>query len=266
MTRVWAAGVMTRDPHSTKLNVEHMSMEDTLEGDPTTRKQAMKHKRFQDFWLEAKHLEWKGLWERGCFKKWKLEDVLGDDCVFGSSYHYKIKHCIKTGKITKFKVRMVVQGHKMQEGVDFEDSFAPVQHTTVGRLKMSTAAADNLHLHSINMTQAFIQADKISEGVNWCTFITPPPGCKEDKEGVVYEVLLQLYGILSSALALTLDSWFKEKGFSSVGFEDSVWSRPAGGRRRRYASRITVSAHINDLLMAMADLKVMRLFKQDFLS
>eukprot|EP00961_Rhodomonas_salina_P045692 613541-Rhodomonas_salina.1 len=145
---------------------------------------------------------------------------------------------MKTGKITKFKVRMVVQGHKMQEGIDFEDSFAPVQHTTVGRLMMSTAAADNLHLHSIDMTQAFIQADKISEGVNGRTFITPPPGCKEDEEGVVYEVLLPLYGIPSSAraLALTLDCWFKEKGFSSVGFADSVWSRPAGGR---YASRIT---------------------------
>eukprot|EP00961_Rhodomonas_salina_P200010 2697957-Rhodomonas_salina.1 len=128
---------------------------------------------------------------------------------------------MKTGKITKFKVRMVVQGHKMQEGVDFEDSFAQVQHTTVGRLMMSTAAAEKLHLCSIDMMQVFIQADKIPQGVNGSTFIMPPPGCEEDEEGVVYEVLLPLYGIPSSAqaLALTLDCWFKEKDFFSVGPE-----------------------------------------------
>eukprot|EP00961_Rhodomonas_salina_P128862 1736194-Rhodomonas_salina.1 len=64
----------------------------------------------------------------------------------------------------------------MKEGIDFEDAFAPVPHTTVGRLLMSMAAADNLHLHSVDLTQAFIQADRIPEGPNGRIFITPPPG------------------------------------------------------------------------------------------
>eukprot|EP00961_Rhodomonas_salina_P093577 1259041-Rhodomonas_salina.4 len=267
MTRVWQMGVQAREPNKSKADVEHMSMADALEPDPSNRKEAMRHERFRDFWLDAERLEWKGLWDRGCFKKWKRSDLKADDRVFGSRYHYKIKHCMKTGKISKFKVRMVVQGHRMKEGLDYDDSFAPVPHTTMGRLMMSTAAADNLHLHSVDMTQAFIQADKLDEGVNGRTFITPPPGCEEDEEGVVYEVLLPLYGIPSSARALnlTLAKWFKERGFETVGFEDSVWSRPGGGR---YQTRITVSAHIDELLIATADLSVimMALFKSDFLS
>eukprot|EP00961_Rhodomonas_salina_P006695 90923-Rhodomonas_salina.1 len=52
----------------------------------------------------------------------------------------------------------------------------------------------------------------------------------------------------------------REQGFQTVGFEDSVWSRPGGGR---YGSRITVSAHIDDLLIACADKDVLELFKHD---
>eukprot|EP00961_Rhodomonas_salina_P170022 2291332-Rhodomonas_salina.1 len=173
---------------------------------------------------------------------------------------------MKTGKITKFKVCLVVQGHRMnlKEGVDFEDSFAPVPHTTVGRIIMSVAAADNLHLHSLDMAQAFIQADRLPEGVNCRCFVTPPQGCEEYEEGVVYKCCRPLYGIPSSARALhvTLDKWFKERGFKTVGFEESVWCLPGG---RQYRSLIIVSAHIDDLLIACGDLSVMLAFKNDFL-
>eukprot|EP00961_Rhodomonas_salina_P133878 1801435-Rhodomonas_salina.2 len=134
----------------------------------------------------------------------------------------------------------------------------------MGRLLMSMAAAENLHLHSVDLTQAFIQADRIPEGPNGRVFITPPPGCEEEEEGVVYEMLRPLYGVPSSAcmLHLTVAKWMKEQGFQTVGFEDSVWSRPAGGR---YGSRITVSAHIDDLLIACADKGALELFKRDLL-
>eukprot|EP00961_Rhodomonas_salina_P128243 1728024-Rhodomonas_salina.1 len=80
-----------------------MSMTDTLEPDPANRKEAMQHERFREFWLDTERAEWKGLWDRGCFKKWRREDLKPDDRVFRSRNHYKIKHCMKTGKITKFK-------------------------------------------------------------------------------------------------------------------------------------------------------------------
>eukprot|EP00961_Rhodomonas_salina_P125718 1693693-Rhodomonas_salina.1 len=77
-------------------------------------------------------------------------------------------------------------------------------------------------------------------------------------------MLRPLYGVPSSArmLHLTVAKWMKEQGFQMVGFEDSVWSRPAGGR---YGERITVSAHIDDLLIACADKGALELFKHDLL-
>eukprot|EP00961_Rhodomonas_salina_P122709 1652621-Rhodomonas_salina.2 len=175
-----------------KETVADLSLKDSLKPDPLTRKAAMQHHCFKDFWLDAKQVEWKGLWARGCFKKWKRSDLEPNDRVFGSRYHYKIKHDTVTG-----------------EGEDYEESFAPVPHSTIGRVMMALSAGNNYHLHTIYFTQAFIQADCLDEGVNWHVFVTPPPGCKEDEPGVVYECLRPLYGIPSSARALfeTLDKW-----------------------------------------------------------
>lgn len=129
---------------------------------------------------------------------------------------------------------------------------------------MAIAAGKDLHLHNIDLTQAFIQADKLDEGMNGRVFMSPPPGCEEDEPGVVYEVLRPLYGIPSSArvLHLTLAKWFTEQGFKTVGFEDSVWSRPAGDR---YGGLLIVSAHIDDCLIACEDKATMNYFKADFL-
>eukprot|EP00961_Rhodomonas_salina_P180123 2430878-Rhodomonas_salina.3 len=94
----------------------------------------------------------------------------------------------------------------MKQGLDYQDAFAPVPHTTIGRMLMSMAAADGLHLplHSGDLTQAFFQAARLTEGPNGRIFITPSPGCEEDEEGVVYEVLGPLYCVPSSAHMLYL--------------------------------------------------------------
>mmetsp|Transcript_23114 Transcript_23114/g.54805 ORF Transcript_23114/g.54805 Transcript_23114/m.54805 type:complete len:111 (-) Transcript_23114:2112-2444(-) len=110
----------------------------------------------------------------------------------------------------------------MKEGEDYEDAFAPVQHATSARVIISLAAADDLELHSCDLAQAFIQADKLDEGVNGRVFITQPKGSDEEPDTVFEE-------------------------FTTTGFEDSIWVREAGGE---YEDRLIASAHIDDTLMA----------------
>eukprot|EP00961_Rhodomonas_salina_P240341 3247321-Rhodomonas_salina.1 len=69
----------------------------------------------------------------------------------------------------------------MKEGKDYEDAFAPVQHATSARVIISITAADDLELHSCDLAQAFLQAEKLDEGVNGRVFITPPKGSNEDR-------------------------------------------------------------------------------------
>ena len=54
----------------------------------------------------------------------------------------------------------------MQQDVDYNDTFSPTLGSTATRTIISIAAAEDLELHSVDFTQAFIQADRLTEGVN----------------------------------------------------------------------------------------------------
>ena len=160
---------------------------------------------------------------------------------------------------------MIVRGFEMEKGIDYVDNFSPTPGLAVARLMMSLAVANDMELHKIDIEQAFLQADKLDEGVNGRYFINPPPGSPEaGNKNIVYEVLRPLYGSPSSPRALhkTMDAYFKSEGFDTIGFEESVWVRPAGGK---YSEDIYVSAHVDDCLLSCKSLTVMAKFKAHML-
>jgi hypothetical protein len=64
-----------------------------------------------------------------------------------------------------------------------------------------------------------------------------------------------------------MDAYVKSEGFDTIGFEESVLVRPAGGK---YSEEIHVSCHIDDLihdcLVSCKSLTVMAEFKAHMLS
>ena len=87
---------------------------------------------------------------------------------------HKLKRDAISGKVSRFKARLIVQGFKMQQDVNYNDTFSPTPGSTATRTIISIATAENLELHSVDFTQAFIQADRLPEGVNGRFFISPP--------------------------------------------------------------------------------------------
>jgi len=55
---------------------------------------------------------------------------------------------------------------------------------------------------------------------------------------------------------------FKSEGFDTIGFEESVWVRPAGGK---YSEDIYMSALVDDCLLSCKSLTVMAEFKAHML-
>ena len=70
-------------------------------------------------------------------------------------------------------------------------------------------------------------------------------------------------GILHPQELCTKQWMHFSRGFDTIGFEESVWRRPAGGK---YSDDIYVSAHVDDCLIACKSATVMAAFKQDLLS
>jgi hypothetical protein len=172
----------------------------------------------------------------------------------------------------------------MEKGVDFDDSFSPTPGLAVGRFMLSLTVANDYELHACDIEQAFLQGDKLPEeklsvnarycnarycNARYCNaryFIQPPPGSPDANDrDVVYEVCRPLYGNRSSPHALhkTLDAYFLSKGFEHVGFEESVWVRPKGGK---CAKDIYVSTHVDDCLISSKSNATMSKFKQELLT
>ena len=125
----------------------------------------------------------------------------------------------------------------MEKGVDFDDSFSPTPGLAVGRFMFSLAVANDYELHACDIEQAFLQADKLPEGVNGRYFIQPPPRSPDaNNRDVVYEVCRPLYGNPSSPRALhkTLDAYCdpgEERRNKLTGWVDSDFATDPDTRK-----------------------------------
>ncbi|GJS54364.1 retrovirus-related pol polyprotein from transposon TNT 1-94 [Tanacetum coccineum] len=90
------------------------------------------------------------------------------------------------GVVTKNKVRLVAQGYNQQEGIDYEETFAPVARLEAIRIFLAYAAYMGFVVYQMDVKSTFLNG-KISEEV----YVQQPPGfesgefldymCKLDK-------------------------------------------------------------------------------------
>ena len=87
-------------------------------GEPSTFQEAAQHQVLVDAMVE----EYSSIMTNDV---WKVVPRPQDRSVVGSRWIYKIKYAAD-GSIEKFKARFVAKGHAQKEGIDYEETFAPV--------------------------------------------------------------------------------------------------------------------------------------------
>ncbi|GJS21512.1 zinc finger, CCHC-type containing protein [Tanacetum coccineum] len=63
------------------------------------------------------------------------------------------------GTINKFKARLVIQGFRQKEGIDYFNTYALVARITIIRLFVALAAIHNLVIHQMDVKIAFLNGD-----------------------------------------------------------------------------------------------------------
>ncbi|GJX91098.1 protein kinase, ATP binding site-containing protein, partial [Tanacetum coccineum] len=76
----------------------------------------------------------------------------------GCKYIFKRKMKVN-GTIDKFKARLVIQGFKQKEGINYFDTYTPVARITTIRLLLALAAIHNLMIHQMDVKIAFLNGD-----------------------------------------------------------------------------------------------------------
>ncbi|GJU44702.1 putative ribonuclease H-like domain-containing protein [Tanacetum coccineum] len=141
----------------------------------------------QACWIEAMQEE---LNEFERLKVWELVPRLDKVMVITLKWIYKVK-LNELGEILKNKACLVARGYRQEEGINFEESFAPVARLDVIRIFLAYATHMNMIAYQMDVKTTFLN-DILREEV----YVSQPDGfVDQDNPNHVYKLKKVLYGL-----------------------------------------------------------------------
>ena len=109
---------------------------------------------------------------------------MGTKCVFRNKLDDQ-------GLITRNKARLVVKGYNQQEGIDYDETFAPVARMEAIRILITFAAHKDMKLFQMDVKTAFLNGYLKEE-----VYVEQPPGFEDNVlPNHVYKLDKALYGL-----------------------------------------------------------------------
>jgi hypothetical protein len=213
-----------------------------LEGEkipiPKTYEEAVSHPIHGPRWREAIGLEIRNLIR---FGTWKFVKRPIGRSVITCKWVFDLKYGAD-GRLERFKARLVARGFSQQEGLDFEDTFAPVIRLESLRVLFAIAASYGMIAHLLDATNAFV-GSKIDKEM----FMEIPQGLEDHGFGPtepdqVCEILQSLYGLRQSANLWNqkVKSFVETIGFKSSTADSSVFINERG---------VIIALYVDDILV-----------------
>ncbi|GJX31306.1 putative ribonuclease H-like domain-containing protein [Tanacetum coccineum] len=171
-------------------------------------------------------------------KVWTLVDLPKDKWAIGKWVFRNKKD--ERGIVVKNKARLVAQGHTQEEGIDYDEVFAPVARIEAIRLFLAYASFKDFVVYQMDVKSAFLYG-KIEEEV----YVCQPPGFEDphfpDK---VYKVEKALY-ILHQALRAwyeTLSTYLLDNGFHKGQIDKTLFIK------RHKDDNLLVQVYVDDII------------------
>nr|GFC27155.1 putative ribonuclease H-like domain-containing protein [Tanacetum cinerariifolium] len=121
---------------------------------------------------------------------WVLVTLPDGKRAIGTKWILKNKRDAR-GIVCRNKARLVAQGHRHEEGIDYTDVFVPVARIKAIRLFLAFASFIGFMVYQIDVKSAFLYG-KITKEV----YVTQPRGFEDpDHPKKVYKVVKALYGL-----------------------------------------------------------------------
>ncbi|GJS65595.1 putative ribonuclease H-like domain-containing protein [Tanacetum coccineum] len=141
---------------------------------------------------------------------WILVDLPHEANVIGTKWVYRNKRD-ERGVVVRNKARLVAQGHRQEEGIDYDEVFAPVARIEAIRLFLAFASFMGFIVYQMDVKSAFLYGT-IDEEV----YVSQPPGFVDPGHPKkVYKVVKALYGLHQAPRAwyATLSTFLEKHGY-----------------------------------------------------
>ena len=162
-------------PFATLLDVDKYAI-------PRTIKEAMARVPTRTFWQDAVNEEMASLQKNGT---WDLVQQTPGMKVLPCKWVFDIK-CDAQGRPVRFKARLVAGGHRQIDGVDVDETYAPVSKHSTLRTFLAVAAYRGWKVHQMDIKTAFLHGT-VEEDVH----MRQPPGFV-DGTNLVCKLLAQV--------------------------------------------------------------------------
>ncbi|GJX10488.1 putative ribonuclease H-like domain-containing protein [Tanacetum coccineum] len=174
-------------------------------------------------WVEAMQEE---LLQFKLQQVWKLVDLPNGKRAIGTKWVFRNKKD-ERGIVIRNKARLVAQGHRQEEGIDYEEVFSHVARIEAIRLFLAYASFMGFLVYQMDVKSAFLYGT-IEEEV----YVTQPPGFKDpDHPDKVYKVVKALYGLHRAPRSWyeTLDNYLLGNGFKRGKIDQTLFIKKQKG-------------------------------------
>nr|GEU63358.1 retrovirus-related Pol polyprotein from transposon TNT 1-94 [Tanacetum cinerariifolium] len=157
---------------------------------------------------------------------------------------YKVK-LDEYGDVLKNMARLVTKGYSQEEGIDFEESFAPVARLEAIRIFIANAASKNMTVYQMDVKPAFLNGELKEE-----VYVSQPDGfVVPDRPNHVYHLKKALYGLKQAPKAWydTLLRFFLANGFSNGVVNPTLFIRKIGKHT------LHVQIYVDDIIFVSTD-------------
>jgi hypothetical protein len=226
--------------------MRHFGVEDKFEGPvpvwnqetdktpPKTLKQAMATPFAKD-WAEAAVEEWLSLVSNNT---WTLVEREPWMKVIPCKWIFTVK-TLHDGSLDRFKARLVAGGHRQVEGVDYNETYAPVSKHATLRTLFAVAAHRGWSVQQLDIKTAFLHGDVDSE-----VYMMQPVGFIDGVNNVVV-MNKSIYGLKQAPKIWyeTLNAALTGLNFEAVAADQSFWIKTDGPHK------VYLTSVVDDMLV-----------------
>ncbi|GKC69685.1 putative ribonuclease H-like domain-containing protein [Tanacetum coccineum] len=187
-------------------------------------------------WVEAMQEE---LLQFKLQKVWILVDLPKGHRAIGTKWVYRNKKD-ERGIVIRNKARLVAQGHTQEEGIDYDEVFAPVARIEAIRIFLAYASYMGFMVYQMDVKSAFLYG-QIEEEV----YVCQPPGFEDpDHPDKVYKVVKALYGLHQAPRAWydTLATYLLSNGFQRGQIDQTLFIK------RQKGHILLVQIYVDDII------------------